>query len=311
MIDSGGRLAELLDAGTFVVTGEVVPPRSADPGTLVDAARGLVGYVDAINVTDNPRASAHMSPVAGARLVRDAGVEPTLQLVCRDRNRLAITADLLGGWAMGARNVLVLAGDPMDRGDDPAAVSVFDLTTEDVVSLARRIRDQGITASGAAIADPPRYRIGVADVPLAEPYDPGKLERRLDAGAEVVWTQITYDVERLEAWLQGIRSRGVLERARVLVGVVPLRSPANARFLDGLYGVHVPRAIVETLEEAGDDAEPVGVQLTVDVVRRLRSIDGIAGVHLMGIGRDDLVRTVIERSGLFPRPASRPVRVPS
>jgi methylenetetrahydrofolate reductase (NADPH) len=307
---SGGRLANLLDAGTFAVTGEVVPPRSADPFPLLDAARGLVGYVDAINVTDNPRASAHMSPVAGARLVRDAGVEPTLQLVCRDRNRLAITADLLGGWAMGARTVLVLAGDPMERGDDPAAAPVFDLTTEEVVALARRIRDEGVTASGASIADPPRYRIGVADVPLAEPYDPAKLERRLDAGAEIVWTQITYDVERLEAWLDGIRSRGVLERARVLVGVVPLRSLANARFLDGLYGVHVPRAIVETLEAAGDDAEPVGVQLTVDVVRRLRGIDGIAGVHLMGIGRDDLVRTVVERAGLFPRPAARPAEDP-
>jgi methylenetetrahydrofolate reductase (NADPH) len=205
---------------------------------------------------------------------------------------------------MGARNVLVLAGDPMDRGDDPDAAPVFDMTTEDAVALARRIRDEGTTPSGAAIADPPRYRIGVADVPLAEGYDPAKLERRLDAGAEVVWTQITYDVDRLMAWLDAIRPRGILERARVLVGVVPLRSLANARFLDGLYGVHVPRGIVETLESAGDDAERAGIELTVDVVRRLRSIEGVAGVHLMGIGRDDLVRTVVERAGLFPRPAA-------
>ena len=305
MSGSGGRLAALLDAGTFVVTGEVVPPRSADPGPVADAARGQVGYVDAINVPDNPRASAHMSPVAGARLVRDAGVEPTLQLVCRDRNRLAITGDLLGGWAMGARNVLVLAGDPMDRGDDPAATPVFDLTTEEVVALARRLRDEGTTTSGAEIVDPPRYRIGVADVPLAEGYDPAKLERRLDAGAELVWTQITYDVDRLAAWLEEIRPRGILERARVLVGVVPLRSLANARFLDGLYGVHVPREIVETLASAGDDAEHAGIELTVDVVRRLRSIEGVAGVHLVGIGRDDLVRMVVERAGLFPRPAAQ------
>lgn len=305
MSGSGGRLAALLDAGTFVVTGEVVPPRSADPGPVSDAARGQVGYVDAINVPDNPRASAHMSPVAAARLVRDAGVEPTLQLVCRDRNRLAITGDLLGGWAMGARNVLVLAGDPMDRGDDPEATPVFDLTTEEVVALARRLRDEGTTTSGAEIVDPPRYRIGVADVPLAEGYDPAKLERRLDAGAELVWTQITYDVDRLAAWIEEIRPRGIFERARVLVGVVPLRSLANARFLDGLYGVHVPREIVETLESAGDDAERAGVELTVDVVRRLHSMEGVAGVHLVGIGRDDLVRTVVERAGLFPRPLAR------
>jgi methylenetetrahydrofolate reductase (NADPH) len=304
----GAHLAALLDAGTFVVTGEVVPPRGGDATAVRDAARALVGSVDALNVTDNPRASAHMSPLAGARAVRDAGVEPTLQLVCRDRNRLAITADLLGGWALGARNVLVLAGDPVDRGDDPDAAPVFDLTTEQVVALARRLRDQGETGSGAAVAEPPRFQIGVADVPLAEGYDPAKLEARLDAGADVVWTQITYDVDRLETWLDVLRSRGVLERAKVLVGLVPLRSAANARFLDGLFGVHVPDGILASLEEAGDGAEAVGVDLTVEVVRRLRGLDGVAGVHLMGVGRDDLVRIVVERAGLFPRPVPGPAR---
>jgi methylenetetrahydrofolate reductase (NADPH) len=305
---AGAHLAALLDAGTFVVTGEVVPPRSADAAAVREAARGSVGYVDALNVTDNPRASAHMSPVAGAKAVRDAGVEPTLQLVCRDRNRLAITADLLGGWALGARNLLVLAGDPVERGDDPDAAPVFDLTIEEVVALARRLRDEGTMGSGAAVAEPPRFLIGVADVPLADGYDPGKLEARLDAGADVVWTQIAYDVERLEAWLEVLRSRGALERAKVLVGLVPLRSAANARFLDGLFGVHVPDAILTSLEEAGEEAESVGVEITVEVVRRLHRLDGVAGVHLMGIGRDDLVRTVVERAELFPRPVPGPPR---
>ena len=302
MTPSGGRLAALLDAGTFVVTGEVVPPRSGDGSAILEAARGLVGYVDSVNVTDNPRASAHLSPVAGSAFARDAGIEPTLQLVARDRNRLAITADLLGAWAVGARNVLILAGEPMTQGDEPGAKPVFDLTTEEVVALARRIRDEGTTGSGATVADPPRYLIGVADVPLMEGYDPAKLEARLDAGADVVWTQITYDVERLGAWAAAMRARGVFERAKVLVGIVPLRSVANARFLDGLFGVDVPPDVIASLDEAGDDAEAIGVQLTVDVLRRLRSIDGISGVHLMGIGRDDLVRAVVERAGLFPRP---------
>ena len=305
MSRSGGRLGGLLDAGTFVVTGEVVPLRSGEPGSLHDAGRGLVGYVDALNVTDNPRASAHMSAVAAARLVRDAGIEPTLQLVARDRNRLAITADLLGGWAMGARNLLVLAGEPMEQGDEPDAKPVFDLGPEEVVALARRMRDDGETGSGAAIADPPRYRIGVADVPLADRYDVSKLERRLDAGAELVWTQIAYDAEAMGAWIDAIRPLGILERAKVLAGVVPLRSATNARFLDGLFGVRVPASVIAMLEDAGDPdaAESVGIDLTVDVVRRLRTIDGISGVHLMGIGRDDLVRTVVERAALFPRPA--------
>lgn len=304
MTPAGARLAALLDAGTFVVTGEVVPPRSGDAAAVAAAARGLVGYVDAINVTDNPRASAHMSALAGAHAVRDAGVEPTLQLVCRDRNRLAITADLLGGWALGARNVLVLGGDRIERGDHPDARPVFDLTTEDAVALARRIRDEGMTTSGVTIVDPPRYLIGVADVPLADGYDASKLEARLATGADVVWTQITYDVDRLEAWVDELRTRGILERTKVLVGLVPLRSAANARFLDGLYGVHVPDALHAALDDAGEDAERVGIELTVGVVRRLHALDGVAGVHLMGIGRDDLVRTVVERAGLFPRPAA-------
>jgi methylenetetrahydrofolate reductase (NADPH) len=300
----GGRLAALLDIGEFVVTGEVVPPRSGDGRKVREAARGLVGYVDAVNVTDNPAASPHMSPLAGARFVHEAGAEPTLQLVCRDRNRLAITADLLGGWALGARNLLVLGGDPMEVGDHPDAKSVFDLASNEAVALARRIRDEGTTSAGAEIADPPRYLIGVADVPLSDAYDPAKLEAKLDAGADVVWTQIVYDVDRLGEWADLVRSRGILDRAKVLVGLVPLRSLKNARFIDGLFGVHVPQAAFDLLESAGDEAEQVGLGFTIEVAKRLRAIDGISGLHLMGIGRDDLVRAVVEDAGLFPRPTS-------
>ena len=306
MSPKGGRLASLLDAGEFVLTGEVVPPRSGDGATVREAARGLVGYVDAVNVTDNPAASPHMAASAGARFVHEAGAEPTLQLVCRDRNRLAITADLLGGWALGARNLLILGGDPMDVGDHPDAKPVFDLGPNEVVALARRIRDEGTTGAGAEIADPPRYLIGVADVPLADPYDPAKLEAKLDAGGDVVWTQITYDVDRMGEWAELVRSRGVFERASVIVGLVPLRSMKSARFLDGLFGVHVPAAAFELLGSAGGEAERAGLEFTIDVARRIREIDGISGLHLMGIGRDDLVRTVVEEAGLFPRPVSGP-----
>jgi methylenetetrahydrofolate reductase (NADPH) len=300
----GGRLAALLDAGEFVVTGEVVPPRSGDGSKVREAARGLVGYVDAVNVTDNPAASPHMSPLAGARFVHEAGAEPTLQLVCRDRNRLAITADLLGGWALGSRNLLILGGDPMDVGDHTDGKPVFDLGPNEVVELARRIRDEGTTGGGAEIADPPRYLIGVADVPLSDPYDPAKLEAKLDAGGDVVWTQIVYDVDRLGEWADLVRPRGIFERAKVLVGLVPLRSLKNARFMDGLFGVHVPQGAFDVLETAGTDAERAGLEFTIDVAQRIRRIDGISGLHLMGIGRDDLVRAVVEDAGLFPRPST-------
>jgi methylenetetrahydrofolate reductase (NADPH) len=299
---TGGRLAALLDAGEFVLTGEVVPPRSGSGTAVRDAARGLVGYVDAINITDNPIASPYLSAVAGTRFAHEAGAEPTLQLVCRDRNRLAITADLLGAWALGARNLLVLGGDPMSVGDHPDARAVFDLSPNEVVSLARTIREEGTTGAGAMIADPPRFLIGVADVPLAEPYDPTKLEAKLDAGGDVVWTQIVYDTDRLGEWADLVRARGVFERARVLVGLVPLRSLKNAHFMDGLFGVHVPPAVFDLLESAGSDAERAGVEFTLSVVEKIRAVDGIAGIHLMGVGRDDLVRTIVEEAGLFPRP---------
>jgi methylenetetrahydrofolate reductase (NADPH) len=235
--------------------------------------------------------------------VSRAGIEPTLQISCRDRNRLAITSELLGAWALGARNVLCLTGDPMHVGDDPDGATVNDVSVLDVVAGVCRLRDEGLAMNGAEIADPPRYMVGVTEMPLADPYDPAHLERKLDAGADLVFTQIAYDVEALGAWAEAARDRGVFERAAVLVGVVPLRTAKGARFMDEqLPGVRVPRSIIETLEAAGDGSEAVGLDLTVDVVRGIRSIEGIAGVHLMGMGHDDAVRAVVERAGLFPRP---------
>lgn len=305
MIDgkSGGRLAALLGQGTFCVTGELVPPRSADPATLVERARDLVGYVDAVNVTDNPAASAHMSPLAGVRFAAAAGIEPTLQLTCRDRNRLALTADLLGAWALGARNLLCLSGDPITVGDQPEAAPVNDLTVLELVALAVAMRDEGKVPSGGELSVAPKFLVGVAEMPLADRYDPSRLHVKLDAGADVVWTQIAYDLDKLSAWAELVRPAGVFERAKVIVGVVPLRSAKAARIMnDKLPGVSVPESVLARLEEAGPDAADLGLELTVDVVKGLQQIPGIAGVHLMGMGHDDAVRAVIERSDLFPRP---------
>jgi 5,10-methylenetetrahydrofolate reductase len=302
-VTTGGRLAAILASGRFCVTGEVVPPRSADGVTVTEHARALVGYVDAANVTDNPIATAHMSPLAGVRFVAEAGVEPTVQLTCRDRNRLGITADLLGAWALGARNLLCLAGDPLKIGDYPDAVVVNDLTVLELVGLAKRMREEGTTLSGSVIDEPPRYLIAVADMPLTDPYDPRRLELKLDAGADVVMTQIAYDVEALAAWADLMRERGMFERVSVIIGVVPLRSSKAARYMnEHLPGVRVPAHMIDDLERAGDDAEEVGISHSIDVVQGVRGIDGVAGVHLMGMGRDDVVARVVEGAGLFPRP---------
>jgi len=300
---SDSLLERLLHDGVFAVTAEVVPPRGGDAEPVRRQARDLAGYADAVNVTDNPSSSAHMSSVAGAALVAGEGLEPVVQVTVRDRNRLAITADLLGAWALGARNVLCLTGDPAAIGDHPDAVEVKDLDVLELVRFVTAMRDEGRLLSGAAADPAPRYFVGVADVPLAERYDPGRLEAKIEAGADFVQTQIVYDLDALGEWADRLRPRGIFERAFVLVGVAPPRSLGSVRFMqEHLPGVVVPDAVVGRLEEAGEDATAEGVRLTVEIVDGLRSIPGIAGVHVMGLGREAAVRSVIEGAGLLPRP---------
>jgi methylenetetrahydrofolate reductase (NADPH) len=301
-----GRLARLLADGAFTVTGEIVPPRGANAAVVMEHARGLVGSVDAVNLTDNPTSTAHMSPLAGVRFAYEAGLEPTVQITARDRNRLGLTADLLGAWALGARNVFCLSGDPIAIGDHPDAAVVADLSVTELVGLARRMRDEGTTLAGAELDEPPRYLIGVADVPFADPYDPQRLESKLDAGADFVVTQIVYDAERLAAWADTMRARGLFERTKVIIGATPLQSAKQARFMDErLPGVSVPASMVAALEAAGEEAPEIGLELAVELIAAVRSIDGVAGIHVMAMGHDEVTRELVDRAGLFPRPVVR------
>jgi 5,10-methylenetetrahydrofolate reductase len=302
-VRSESRLERIFHEGVFAVTAEVVPPRGADPATVVEQARALVGYADAVNVTDNPTSAAHMSAVAGAGIVAREGLEPVIQMTTRDRNRLGLVADLLGGWAMGARSVLCLTGDPVAAGDHPEAAEVHDLDVLELVQLVVGLRDHGELPSGRRLDPPPRYFVGVADVPLAPTYDPSRLEAKAAAGADFVQTQIVYDLDALGEWADAVRPRGIFERMFVLVGVAPPRSAASARYMrEHLLGVAVPEEVVRRLEEAGSDAELEGVRLTVEVITGLKGIPGIAGVHVMGLGREASVRRVIEEASLLPRP---------
>jgi 5,10-methylenetetrahydrofolate reductase len=304
-IRSESRLERLLHQGMFCVTAEVVPPRSADPGPVTSQARGLVGVADAVNVTDNPTSSAHMSAVAGAALVAEAGVEPVMQITTRDRNRLGVTADLLGAWALGARNLLCLTGDPPGVGDHPGAEGVYDLSVLELVSLATALRAEGRLYSDTVIPDPPRYFVGVADVPLDPSYTFDRLEQKADRGADFVQTQIVFDVDAFGEWADRARERGVFERMFVLAGVAVPRGPRSARYMrEHLPGVVVPDQLIQRLEDAGPDAEAEGVRVAVEVVLALRSVGGLAGVHLMGLGHPDPVQRVVRDAGLLPRPVS-------
>ena len=303
MSDPAGRLERLARSSRFVVTAEVVPPRSADATPLTRQARELVGYADAVNVTDNPTASARMSPLAGVAALSAAGIEPILQMTTRDRNRLAIAADLLGAWALGARNLLCLSGDPITVGDDPDAAEVRDLSVLELVRLAANLRTEHRLPSGAEVDPAPRYYVGVADSPLARGYDAGRLEAKLDAGARFVQTQIVFDVDALGEWADAVRARGVFERAAVIVGVTPLTGAKQARHLDEhLPGVSVPAPIVEALDRAGERAGAEGVRIATAIIQGIAGVDGVGGVHVMGLGRERVVRQVIDAARLAPRP---------
>jgi 5,10-methylenetetrahydrofolate reductase len=300
---SESRLERLLHQGLFCVTAEVVPPRSADPESVRLQARGLVGYADAVNVTDNPASSVHMSPLAGASFVAAAGLEPVAQITTRDRNRLGLTSDLLGAWSLGARNVLCLTGDPPQTGDHPDARAVYDLSVIELIRLVAGLRDEGRLLSGARIEGAPRYFIGVADVPLADNYDFARLEQKADAGADFVQTQIVFDVDAFGVWAELARERGLLERVFVLAGVAVPASSKSARYMRRhLPGVTVPDQVIARLEQSGADARAEGVRMIVEVVAKLKAIQGIAGIHVMGLGHMDSVTRVIEAAGLLPRP---------
>jgi 5,10-methylenetetrahydrofolate reductase len=298
-----GRLGELLEQGRFVVTGELVPPRSPDPEPVRRIVRRLRGMVDAVNVTDNAAARVAMSPLAAAVVASAEGLEPVLQLTCRDRNRLALAADLLGAHALGMRALLCLSGDPMEVGPNTSAKAVFDL---DAVGLARMASDlgQGVGPGGLAVTPPARFLIGVAEAPGADPSGGDRLAAKVAAGARFVQTQPIYDVRGFTEWLDRMGERGITEKVAILAGVLPPRSVAQLERFAKLPGWAVPEDTLRRLRTARD-VKRAGVDVAVEAIAQVRDLPGVRGVHLMGLGPDSGVPEVIEEAGLLPRPRPR------
>jgi 5,10-methylenetetrahydrofolate reductase len=293
------NLARLLEEGRFVVTGELVPPRSADPGVVRRAAQRLRGLVDAVNVTDNATARVGMTPLAASVLAAGEGLDPVLQLTCRDRNRLALTADLLGAHALGIRAVLCLSGDPMEVGGT-GAKPVFDLDAVGLAELATRL-GQGRGPGGNVIDPPARFLVGVAEAPGADPSGGARLAAKAAAGASFAQTQPVYDVAQFAAWLDALAARGLPERVAILAGVLPPASAAQLERFAALPGWSVPDAVLRRLRAARDQRAE-GVALAAEMVQAVRDLPGVRGVHLMGLGPDSGVPEVIEAAGLLPRP---------
>ncbi|HLQ11651.1 MAG TPA: methylenetetrahydrofolate reductase [Steroidobacteraceae bacterium] len=298
---SPGRFERVLRAGAFAVTAELAPPDSADPEDVYRRARVFEGYVDAINATDGSGANCHMSSLAVCALLTRIGHAPVMQISCRDRNRIAIQGDILGGAAMGVCNMLCLTGDGVQAGDHPQAMPVFDLDAISLLDIACNLRDHHRFESGRKISYAPRVLLGAAENPVAPPAEHRalRLAKKVAAGAQFVQTQYCFDLERLRVFMRAVEELGVLERAFILVGVGPLRSAKAAEWMRAhVPGMHVPDEIIARLAGASDQARE-GRNLCVELIQELHTIKGVSGVHVMAYRQEESVAEVIERSGVL------------
>lgn len=301
-------LREALDAGTFAVTAELGPPLEPDPGKVRDTARRFAPIVHAANVTDNQAATVKLSPLACSVWMLEEGLEPIMQVTTRDRNLLALQADLLGAWALGVRAILALTGDPLKVGPyESLTKAVGDLDSIGLIALVAGM-NAGTLAAGETLSSPTDFLIATAANPLVD--TPERLERKLDAGANLFQSNIVYDVDRFAEWYAGIIDAGIPERAPLLVGVTPPRSTRMLRYMhERIPGIEVDDetfARMDGLE--GEDAKRAGIEIAIDIVARLRDLPHVGGVHLMAPGWEaEAVPAVLAGAGLGACPPQRGV----
>ncbi|MCU1663674.1 MAG: methylenetetrahydrofolate reductase [Pseudonocardia sp.] len=295
-----GRLADALRTGRFAVTAEIGPPRGADVDEIRESAVLLRDWVDAANITDNQGAQVRVSSFAGSVVALAEGLEPVMQMTCRDRNRIALQSDLLSAGALGVPNLVLMTGDRPERGDHADATPVFDLTSSSLMTTARMLRDEGRLLSGRAIDPPPQYLLGAVDTGAGAP---DRLEQKVADGAEFVQTQFVFDVDDFVVWMEKVRDLGLDHRCGVLAGVGPIRSLRALEFMAGIPGVVIPPAFERRLR--GVPAERVtaeGMAACAETVAALREVPGVAGVHMMAVGYERGVPEILEAAGLEPTP---------
>ena len=288
-------LRERLRQGRFVITAEIVPPVSCDAKELIHKAAPLRSVADAVNVTDGAGARAHMAALAAAKLLRDAGIEPVLQLTCRDKNRIALQSELMGAAALGIKNLLILTGDDPKAGDQPETKPVFDVDSRTLIETARRLRDEGTLPTGRKVSGHAAFFIGAADMPIDPPagWQPNALLGKIKSGAQFAQTQFCMDAAIVRRYVGALEQAGVTKELSILIGVNPLRSAKSARWMKShLFGTIIPDAFVERMEKSADPARE-GVRICVDLIEELAKISGVAGVHIMAPGNDAAIPEVI------------------
>jgi methylenetetrahydrofolate reductase (NADPH) len=305
-VKATSRLKQILAEGQFAVTAECGPPKGADPEAIIRKADLLKGSVDAVNVTDNQTAIVRMSSLAACTLLKSAGLDPVLQVVVRDRNRIALQSDILGASALGVRNVLCLSGDHQRFGNQPQAVGVFDLDSIQFVQIVRSMRDAGVILGGEPLTKAPDLFIGAAANPFADPFAfrVVRLAKKIAAGAEFIQTQCVYNLERFEKWIQMAKERGLTEKVYILGGVTPLKSAGMAKYMKSkVAGMDVPDEVIRRMEGVPSKNQAAeGIKICVETIEVLKKTKGVHGIHIMAIEWEEKVREIVERAGLLPRP---------
>jgi methylenetetrahydrofolate reductase (NADPH) len=285
------KLQQILSQGEFAVTAECGPPRGAGAEIVRKKGELLNGYVDAVNVTDNQTAIVRMSSIAGCTHLLNIGLEPVLQMVTRDRNRIALQSDIMGAYSLGIRNVLCLSGDHQTFGSH---------------RTVKIMREEGKDMSGYELQDPPRMFIGAAANPFADPFDYRviRLAKKIDAGANFIQTQCVYNMDRFREWMKMAREEGLTENVYILAGVTPMKSAGMAKYMaKRVAGMDVPEFMIERMEKVPKKkAAAEGIKICLETIAEVREIEGVHGVHIMAIEWEEVVGEIVEAAGLMPRP---------
>jgi 5,10-methylenetetrahydrofolate reductase len=300
----GTNLEKILDSGRFAVTAEAGPPKGTSAAVMQRKGEILRNCCDAVNVTDNQTAIVRMSSLAGCMLLKQVNVEPVMQMVVRDRNRLALQSDVLGAVAMGVGNFLCLSGDHQKFGNHPTAKGVFDIDSIQLIQMLKKMRDEKKFLCGEDISGEVPMFIGAATNPFADPFEfrVKRLAKKIKAGADFVQTQAVYDVPKFARFMEMACDQGLDKQAHILAGVIPIRSVGMARYMrDYVSGVSVPDEIIIRLEKAGK-AKDEGVKIILEIIEQLKEIPGVHGIHIMAVGWEDIVPEMVAKAGLMPRP---------
>ncbi|MBF0452651.1 MAG: methylenetetrahydrofolate reductase [Candidatus Magnetomorum sp.] len=303
---SGSNLEKILRSGNFAFTGELGPPRGANVDAVRKKAAPLKGMVDSVNITDNQTAMVRMSSWAASIIAIQEGLEPNYQMVCRDRNRLAMQADILGAYAHGIRNLLCLSGDHQQFGDHPNAKGVFDIDSIQLVNMVKNMRDEGKFMGGAAIDTPPGMFIGAAANPFADPFEwrVYRLAKKVKAGADFVQTQCIYNMKKMREWVRQANDMGLTENVYILAGVTPMKSLGMARYMKSkVPGMDVPDELINRIKGVNKKNQAdEGIKIACEQIEEFKAMKGVAGVHLMAIEWEHRVPEIAERAKVLPRP---------